>query len=528
MMKVLKALWQLCLHLCAHLWKRRKQSKQVVKLKEKMRRTIITIDTNDGKYIPVFVVMEELYPDMQDYGEAALNRRANGYDRKKDENLSITIEEVSDPNPFKLSGNFGDLTLLGDYVEEPGYNCSMLLPIDGNEKNSLEKVLPSRSCPKEVMAYIDKERNVSAFINGKPRLQNQLKQLTEDYLGYDLNMFPEHIGNIYVVCYNSIFSKISFSGSDNPPGLLGKIAYRPSAMDKSLNIVVTDYHSGYPVYEVYKSLKGEATWSIDLPAPPHRLYIKVYDGQGRLIYSARDIIFIRQIAFNMQVQKMEVHLKHQGKKARDNYEAMIPKYESGGGGFAGSKVEPHFHEYFAVADTLSRQQTDRDSLKFVFFDGEQSHVDENVKEAKECVRKMLNRGNEICYICDPYFNVDDFVNYVFFVTNLGVDIRIINCKDALSDNAAESLKRRTELAQKIEEYNKLMGREIVKARTMKGQGFHDRFVFSDETGWLMGSSFSEFGYRTTTITQIPDTNKKQILAQIKAWWEDDSKTEPLV
>ena len=135
-----------------------------------------------------------------------------------------------------------------------------------------------------------------------------------------------------------------------------------------------------------------------------------------------------------------------------------------------------------MADTLSRQQADRESLKFVFFDGEPSRINENVAEAKECVRKMLNRGHEICYICDPYFNVDDFVNYVFFVTNLGVDIRIINCKDALSDNAAESLR----------------------------------------------SSFSEFGHRTTTISQIPDTNKKQILAQIKAWWKDDSKTDPLV
>lgn len=472
--------------------------------------------------------MEELYPDMQDYGEPVLNKRAKGYDRSKEENLSLTIEEVTDPNPFKLTGNYGELNLLGDYVEEPGCNCSMLLPVDSNEKNSLEKVLPSRSCPKEVLAYIDKGRNVCAFINERPRLQTQLKQLSEDYLGFDLNMFPEHIGNIYIVHYNPIFSKIGFSCSDNPPSLLGKVTYRPNTANKALTVVVTDFHSGYPVYEVSKSLNGETSWSLDMPAPPHRLSIKVFDGQGRMIYSARDIIFIRQIAFNMQVQRMEVHLKHQGKKARDNYEAKIPKYESGGSGFAGSKTEPHFHEYFVVADTLSRQQADRESLKFVFFDGEQSRTDENVAEAKECVRKMLNRGYETCYICDPYFNVEDFVNYVFFVTNLGVNIRIINCKDALSDNAAESLKRRTELAQKIDEYNKLMGREIVEARTMNGQGFHDRFVFSDETGWLMGSSFSEFGHRTTTITQIPDTNNKQILAQIRAWWEDDSKTEPLV
>ena len=493
-----------------------------------MRRTIITIDTKDRKYIPVFVVMEELYPDMQDYGNPYLNKRAKGYDKDKDANLSITIEEVTDPNPFKLSGNYGELTVLGDYVEEPGYNCSMLLPIERNEKNSLEKVLPNRSCPKEVLAYLDKERKVTTLINEEKRLQTQLKQLSEDYLGFDLNMFPEHIGNIYVVHYNPIFSKISFFGSDNPPGLLGKIVYRPSASDKSLNVIVADYYSGYPVYEVRKELNGETAWSLDLPAPPHRLTIKVFDSHGRLLYSESDIIFIRQIAFDMQVQKMEVHLKHQGKKARDNYEARIPKYESGIGGYTGSKTEPHFHEYFSVADTLSRQQADKESLKFVFFDGDQARINENVKEAKDCVRKMLNKGRECCYICDPYFNVDDFVNYVFFVTNLGVDIRIINCKDALSDNATESLKKRNELAQKIDEYNKLMGREIVKARTMKGQGFHDRFVYADETGWLMGSSFSEFGHRTTTISQIPNTNNKQILAQIKAWWEDDNKTEPIV
>ena len=40
-----------------------------------MRRTIVTLDTKDGKYIPVFVVMEELYPDMQDYNDSSLHKR---------------------------------------------------------------------------------------------------------------------------------------------------------------------------------------------------------------------------------------------------------------------------------------------------------------------------------------------------------------------------------------------------------------------------------------------------------------------
>lgn len=40
-----------------------------------MRRTIVTLDTKDGKYIPVFVVMEELYPGMQDYNDSSLHKR---------------------------------------------------------------------------------------------------------------------------------------------------------------------------------------------------------------------------------------------------------------------------------------------------------------------------------------------------------------------------------------------------------------------------------------------------------------------
>jgi len=43
-----------------------------------MRRTIVTLDTKDGKYIPVFVVMEELYPDMQDYNDSSIKNGGTG------------------------------------------------------------------------------------------------------------------------------------------------------------------------------------------------------------------------------------------------------------------------------------------------------------------------------------------------------------------------------------------------------------------------------------------------------------------
>lgn len=83
-----------------------------------MRRTIVTLDTKDGKYIPVFVVMEELYPDMQDYNDSSLHKRPNSYAEGKD-NLSLSIEDFSKDNPFELNGSCGSLEIIGEYAVEP-------------------------------------------------------------------------------------------------------------------------------------------------------------------------------------------------------------------------------------------------------------------------------------------------------------------------------------------------------------------------------------------------------------------------
>ena len=83
-----------------------------------MRRTIVTLDTKDGKYIPVFVVMEELYPDMQDYNDSSLHKRPNSYAEVKD-NLSLSIEDFSKDNPFELNGSCGSLEIIGEYAVEP-------------------------------------------------------------------------------------------------------------------------------------------------------------------------------------------------------------------------------------------------------------------------------------------------------------------------------------------------------------------------------------------------------------------------
>lgn len=488
-----------------------------------MRRTIITLDTKDGKYIPVFVVTEELCPDMQDYNFTSFSKHSKTHDKHKN-NLSITIEDFSEDDPFKLNGNCGRLEQLGDYAIEPGDGCSMLIPSIGGSVNTLPDVLPRRECPMNVSCLIDKERAVWGVLAGEERLLNQLRSLSQSYLGFDLTLYPEHIGNFYSITYNPYFRKLSFKSSNDPKGLVGKIVYRPG-QNSPLRIIVKDKHSSYPVYTVTKELTGdERLFFIDTPLCPQHLSIEVQDMNGKMVMMEEDVTFVKGIVFEMGVQKLELRLKKQGKKPKDNYEASIPKYERASKSFIGDKQDESYSDYFMIADSISRQKVDQEALNFVFFDGETNNKEENVKRAKEIVRKMIGKGRNVCYICDPYFKADDFVEYVYFIQSLNLDVRILVCKSP-NENAAAYQARLDELAMIANKYNTKMGRTIVECRSLIGNSYHDRIVYADKIGWLIGSSFSEFGHRMTTITKIPTSHSQMIHDRIEDWWKDDKKSK---
>lgn len=514
MVRFLNELWKICKFIG---WT--KLSLRIIFNSRNMRRTIITLDTKDGRYVPVFVVMEELYSDMQDYYSSNYNKRPNSYEKGKD-NLSLSIEEFSNDDPFLLNGDMGRMEQIGVYVEEPGNDCYMLLPSICDNLNTLSDVLPHRECPREVKCYIDVNREVWNVLSSSTRLLSQLKYLSTKYLNYDLTLFPEHIGNFYWVRYNPYFKKVSFKESVSPVGISGTIVFR-QGQHKPLRIIIKDKHSGYPVYTVSKELTGnERVFSIKTPLPPHLIFIEIQDMDGRVVMYDENVTFVKRIAFDVGVQKLELRLKKQGKKAKDNYEVSIPKYENAGNSVIGEKQGECYNDYFTIADSISRQNADKEALNFVFFDVDDTNVQSVVSQAKEVVRKMIETGHNVCYICDPYFNADDFIEYIYYIKNLSLDIKIIVCKSP-KDSAKAYNDRLQALKDIANDYNSKLGRNIVECKGLTGTSFHDRFVYADLTGWLMGSSFSEFGHRTTTISKIPASYSKMILNRIKNWWKEN-------
>lgn len=487
-----------------------------------MRRTIITLDTKEGRIIPVFSVTEMLFPDMQDYNEPMFSKRPKSFEKDKD-NLTLTIEDFDKDDLFLLNGNFGRLDQLGEYVHEPENSLYMYLPSYGSGITTLSEVLPKRQCPMMVHCVIDKDRTVWGVISNENRLLKQLKQLSEAFLGFDLTLYPEHIGNFYDIRYNPYFKKLSFKASKNPNGLIVNVVYR-EGVKVPLQIIVKDKHSGYLVYTVSKIFEpNKRVMFIETPLYPRNLSIEVLDMDGNTLMVEENITFIQRIVFEMGVQKMQVNLKKIGKRPKDNYEVNIPKYERGTKSVVGEKQSEGYPDYFMIADSISRQIADQEALNFIFFDGEVNNKEKNVSQAKDVIRKMISFGRNVCYICDPYFKADDFVEYVYYIQNLSLDVRILVCKSP-QDNATEYQNRLNALAKVANEYNTKMGREIVECRSLIGNSFHDRLVYSDKTGWLIGSSFSEFGHRMTTISKIPKSHSQVILNKIESWWKDNNKS----
>lgn len=63
----------------------------------------------------------------------------------------------------------------------------------------------------------------------------------------------------------------------------------------------------------------------------------------------------------------------------------------------------------------------------------------------------------------------------------------------------------------------------MKCHVVLGKGMvHDRFILLDNDGWLIGSSFNEFGNRASTIVKMPNSAFVTISNRVKSWIKDSS------
>ena len=164
--------------------------------------------------------------------------------------------------------------------------------------------------------------------------------------------------------------------------------------------------------------------------------------------------------------------------------------------------------------------SDEQSLQFVFFDANKDHPEQNERKATRIVRSILKKDSRTCFICDPYFDDYAFDKFIWPLEDMGREVHIVNCLEFLGDE--------NKLKDTINRLHQHIKREQVKCHVITGKSvLHDRFILLDNDGWLIGSSFNEFGNRASTIVKMPKSACVTLRKQVEDWINDNKTCKDL-
>lgn len=486
----------------------------------RIKATYITLDVKDGESILAFAILEHLLPDMVEYTEGkAMDRKPHKHSSTYPETLNLHIRyydsDLIGDNLVSFFQEQEGLALAAEYSREPDGDAELV--VNPSQSTELTMIMPRNKSSLFVRSWIENNREVSKRILSSDRLHKQLAQLTEDYLGYNLVNLPLHIGNIYEIRYDDIIKDVDFTSSNDPCGVQVLISRRRGKHD-ALKIRISDKHHGdVYVADVLKDVKErERSVFVSLPCSPKCIDVWIYDTEDNLLYWRKDIVFIRQINVQMGVASKELHVKD----AKGELKKYM-KFETEG--FNVVKNDIHYDNYFRDETFISKDK--KNSRDFVFFNGSTEIKEQNKREAAEWIRNLLERARYECYICDPYFQAKDFATFILPMKQLKVKVRILNCKEQLDQMKRTIPSIYEDLNHIVNSYKKSVSNEV-EVRTLRGSGeLHDRFIITDDEGWVVGSSFNELGNRGTTINRIPACFLHEVKNQVQSWWYGEKSSD---
>lgn len=417
-----------------------------------------------------------------------------------------------------LKGEIVDI-LNPEFNLEPNGASPLVIRDNTYAKNALGTVLPKYKSGCMVWAQIDLNRVTQRqFLTDV--YKKSLSELTLNTLGFDINIHSEHIGNMYLVAPNPYIRDIDTHLSLNPPGIYYKLFCRKNIYEE-LTIRITDRHQkNILVYEKDFRL-NDNVGLIELPCEPHYIELKILNANKDVIFISGPDTFIRSMQINMSVGGKELVLENTDKNGKIDT-TTIPKFEPTNPIHIGERKSDIIEEFFAKAQYDREYIAKEESLDFIFFPGQSNHEtpESQKNSAKNVVREIINRANNTCYLCDPYFATRDIVDFAYHIQSMGVKIRILNCKEYVKIAEAKLLNAT------IKEYNSKFPGQPIECRLLKGKGvLHDRFIIADDNIWFLGSSFNEFGKRATCISKIPKSSGKEIIKKIESWYQDDNSSE---
>lgn len=476
------------------------------------RRTIITLDDTQTKIdYMLFCVFERLWPDMISPNSYHKHPKGKNFNNDNRFDICVHVDEINiednvEENPLPHVTLMGPVQMLwGDMRRDPDFgNQGFIIKKGHYDIDSVADMLTESKSVQQIWAWFDLQRKMYNYLGNHDINLDKIGSFTQKHLGINLAENPLHIGCIYVVEYSPI-KAVHIEAVPMIPALRCEIDWRYGAVKENVHIKVTEKVIGKQSIsnEFIQEVKtGETFVLVKMSDTPKQIDIDIENATGEIYYFLRNVAFIGAIISPIS------------KTTKKGKNSLIATEVVG------------LEHYLRPAILKKEAKDKRARMEFVYFDGDPNKKLENKKVAMDCVKELLGRAKNQLIIADPYFALDQFIEYIVSLANKeDIKIIIVNCKEQLETVAHGKNKSFQDIMIEIKafvtEYNEKSSRNQISVYSTIGQGrLHDRFILTENEGWLIGSSLSEFGNRACCIIKLSDSAHMELNLLIRSWCED--------
>lgn len=479
----------------------------------------------------LFTLYEAVVPDMQDVNAfpsenehpfCKFDKKAPGNEDKVFLSVDVCVlteEMIMQPWKNMVIDGYtiqSDIEQFNWLLDDRSKSALIPLHEERDERYELVDMLPKRRCAAYVNYCIPQALPHDGVLNGIDRnekLTKQIRELSTQYLHYDLTLHTKFYGGFVFATYNPVYRQIDLSEASDSRGIFCRVHYRPGNK-QPLTFRIKAYDKNRQLIGQYVRSNAACAFlsHFTFDVKFHSIDIDVYDQNDILIDCYNYVTFIHQILLNIDSAAKKVEYHDDEGNVR-----TVEKYVNAASSRIGTE---EIQSLFGSSDAYTYDKFEK-SLDFVFFDGDKERQEENRQKAQDCILRILNSARMVCYIADIFFNIKSFIDFICPIRHLDLDIRILSSKEK---NNGDEL---SELKTAIEEHNRQVGSNI-SCRLMRGKAaLHDRFIIADDKMWMLGCSLNEFGIRATTLIRVPQAYASKIISSTEQWWADDNITEQL-
>lgn len=171
-----------------------------------------------------------------------------------------------------------------------------------NEKNDMMNIMPMSRSSLYYRISENKKLNyaVDTVMKNK-NLRDQLTQLSETYLGYDVVKYQQNIGEWLQIWYNPVYKEIEMTENRHNAVVYIRVNFRPGMMQPLTYKVIGKDKEGNVLNKEEIKLSGQYLMCLSLSCKYDLMDIEVLDREGTTIDFFNDVAFIRKMMLNCNV-----------------------------------------------------------------------------------------------------------------------------------------------------------------------------------------------------------------------------------